>query len=49
MLRYSCGYHLAHQRLDTRLIQGWLGHRNIQHMVHYTRLNLARFQEIKLG
>lgn len=47
MLRHACGYHLANQGLDTRLIQEWLGHRNIQHTVKYTKLNLRRFDEIR--
>lgn len=46
MLRHSCGYHLANQGKDTRLIQDWLGHRNIQHTVTYTKLNPRRFGEI---
>lgn len=46
MLRHSCGYHLANQGLDTRLIQDWLGHRSIQSTVLYTRLNHKRFNEI---
>lgn len=47
MLRHSCGYYLANQGIDTRLIQDWLGHSNIQHTVRYTKLNPARFKEIK--
>ncbi|ECA1878895.1 tyrosine-type recombinase/integrase [Salmonella enterica] len=43
MLRHSCGYALANQGLDTRLIQDYLGHRNINHTVHYTASNPARF------
>ncbi|WOD37338.1 tyrosine-type recombinase/integrase [Nodosilinea sp. E11] len=46
MLRHACGYHLANQGLDTRLIQEWLGHRSIEHTVRYTRLNPARFEQI---
>jgi len=49
MLRHACGYYLANQGLDTRLIQDWLGHRNIQHTVRYTRLNPQRFKEIAWG
>lgn len=49
MLRHACGYYLANQGLDTRLIQDWLGHRNIQHTVRYTRLNPERFREIAWG
>jgi type 1 fimbriae regulatory protein FimB len=33
MLRHACGYALADQGTDTRLIQDYLGHRNIQHTV----------------
>jgi integrase len=47
MLRHSCGYWLANKGYDTRLIQDWLGHRNIEHTVRYTRLNPARFKEIR--
>ena len=43
MLRHACGYELAEQGLDTRLIQDYLGHRNIRHTVHYTASNAARF------
>ncbi|EAX8478862.1 tyrosine-type recombinase/integrase [Salmonella enterica] len=43
MLRHSCGYALANQGLDTRLIQDYLGHKNIHHTVHYTASNPARF------
>jgi site-specific recombinase XerD len=46
MLRHSCGYWLANQGYDTRLIQDYLGHKNIQHTVRYTKLNPERFREI---
>ncbi|EFO0900573.1 hypothetical protein DWS76_25830, partial [Escherichia coli] len=29
--------------VDTRLLQDYLGHRNIQHTVRYTASNAARF------
>jgi site-specific recombinase XerD len=35
MLRHSCGYKLANDGVDTRTIQGYLGHRSIQHTVRY--------------
>jgi type 1 fimbriae regulatory protein FimB len=47
MLRHSCGYWLANQGCDTRLIQDWLGHRNIEHTVRYTKLNPDRFKVIR--
>ncbi|EGE2291608.1 tyrosine-type recombinase/integrase [Escherichia coli] len=46
MLRHACGYELANQGLDTRLIQDYLGHRNIQHTVLYTASNVSRFQRV---
>ncbi|MBF2080634.1 MAG: tyrosine-type recombinase/integrase [Synechococcales cyanobacterium T60_A2020_003] len=47
MLRHSCGFWLANQGYDTRLIQDWLGHRNIEHTVRYTRLSPERFKVIR--
>ena len=44
MLRHSTGYYLANKGIDTRTIQNYLGHRNIQHTVRYTDLASARFQ-----
>src|SRR5262249_36095174 len=35
MLRHACGYALANAGHDTRALQAWLGHRNIQHTVRY--------------
>ena len=46
MLRHACGFALADQGADTRLIQDYLGHRNIQHTVIYTAANPARFEKL---
>lgn len=46
MLRHACGFALADKGMDTRLIQDYLGHRNIQHTVLYTASNASRFREI---
>lgn len=46
MLRHACGFALANQGADTRLIQDYLGHRNIQHTVQYTATNAARFERL---
>jgi type 1 fimbriae regulatory protein FimB len=46
MLRHACGFALADQGADTRLIQDYLGHRNIQHTVRYTATNPARFERL---
>lgn len=43
MLRHACGYRLADLGADTRLIQDYLGHRNIRHTVTYTASNPGRF------
>ncbi len=44
MLRHGCGFYLANAGHDTRAIQAWLGHRNIQHTVRYTELAPDRFK-----
>ncbi|EKD3594861.1 tyrosine-type DNA invertase [Salmonella enterica] len=46
MLRHACGYALADNGVDTRLIQDYLGHRNIRHTVRYTASSAARFEGI---
>jgi type 1 fimbriae regulatory protein FimB len=46
MLRHSCGYALANKGTDTRLIQDYLGHKNIQHTVRYTKIAAKRFEGI---
>ncbi len=43
MLRHACGFYLANKGIDTRAIQQYLGHRNIQHTVRYTALTPHRF------
>ncbi|HYS84711.1 MAG TPA: tyrosine-type recombinase/integrase, partial [Bradyrhizobium sp.] len=43
-MRYGCGYALANAGHDTRALQAWLGHRNIQHTVRYTELSPDRFK-----
>lgn len=44
MLRHGKGYQLASEGVDTRAIQAYLGHKNIQHTVLYTQLNPKRFK-----
>jgi type 1 fimbriae regulatory protein FimB len=46
MLRHACGFALADQGADTRLIQDYLGHRKIEHTVKYTATNPARFERL---
>jgi site-specific recombinase XerD len=45
MLRHACGYKLANVGHDTRAIQAYLGHRNIQNTTRYTALAPQRFKE----
>ena len=44
MLRHATGYRLAGDGHDTRAIQDYLGHKNIQHTVRYTELSPTRFK-----
>jgi type 1 fimbriae regulatory protein FimB/type 1 fimbriae regulatory protein FimE len=46
MLRHACGFKLANQGTDTRTLQAYLGHRNIQHTVRYTELSPTRFKNL---
>jgi site-specific recombinase XerD len=45
MLRHACGYKLANDGHDTRALQHYLGHKNIQHTVRYTELAPDRFKD----
>ena len=45
MLRHACGYALANRGHDTRALQAYLGHRNIQHTVRCTELSPTRFKD----
>lgn len=44
-LRHACGFALANKGHDTRALQAYLGHRNIQHTVKYTELSPERFKD----
>jgi integrase len=44
MLRHATGYKLASDGVDTRSLQGYLGHRNIQNTTRYTALAPDRFK-----
>jgi type 1 fimbriae regulatory protein FimB/type 1 fimbriae regulatory protein FimE len=48
MLRHACGFYLASKGHDTRAIQAYLGHKNIQHTVRYTELAPGRFKDFWL-
>ena len=45
MLRHSTGFKLANDGQDTRSIQHYLGHKNIQHTVRYTEIAAMKFKD----
>ena len=45
MLRHACGFALANKGHDTRALQAYLGHKNIQHTVRYSELAPDRFKD----
>jgi site-specific recombinase XerD len=45
MLRHACGFALANKGHDTRSLQAYLGHKNIQHTVRYTDMAPGRFKD----
>ncbi len=45
MLRHSTGFYLANKGHDTRAIQQYMGHKNIQNTVRYTELSPDRFKD----
>ncbi|SRR5258706_1625765 len=44
MLRHACGHALANRGVDTRSLQAYLGHRNIQSTTVYTEMAPGRFK-----
>jgi site-specific recombinase XerD len=48
MLRHSAGHMLANAGTDTRLIQDFLGHRDIRNTVRYTQLAAARLRAVRV-
>src|SRR5262249_59876705 len=49
MLRHACGFKLANDGHDTRALQHYLGHKNIQHTVRYTDMAPDRFKDFSRG
>ncbi len=45
MLRHSTGFYLANKGHDTRAIQSYLGHSDINNTVRYTQLSTDRFKD----
>ena len=45
MLRHATGFKLANDGHDTRALQHYLGHKNINHTVRYTEMSSTRFKK----
>jgi site-specific recombinase XerD len=43
MLRHACGFKLCNENVNTRIVQEYLGHRNIMHTVRYTKVSGKAF------
>ena len=48
MLRHACGFNLAEQGIDTRLIQTYLGHRDIRNTSLYTQTSARRLASVRV-
>jgi integrase len=48
MLRHACGFFLAEEGTDTRLIQDYLGHRDIKSTVIYTETSQRRLSAVRV-
>ena len=46
MLRHGCGYALAAQKAETRVIQQYLGHRYLLHTLKYTAKRPIQFETL---
>jgi integrase len=47
-LRHACGFYLAEQGTDTRLIQDYLGHKDISNTVIYTATSARRLTNVRV-
>ena len=45
MIRHACRFELANDGHDTRALQHYLGHKNIQHTVRYAEMAPDRFKD----
>ncbi len=46
VLRHTRGYLMVEKGYPLRVIQEWLGHKQIQHTVRYTALSAAQFRDV---
>jgi integrase len=47
-LRHACGFEMNRMGKTTRLIQDWLGHRNIRHTERYTQHDASEFKRARM-
>ena len=47
-LRHSCGFDMVNRGLPLRMIQDWLGHKNVQHTIEYTKLGALPFRKVRM-
>ena len=47
-LRHACGFALAEEGTDTRLIQDYLGHKDIKNTVIYTETSQRRLASVRV-
>lgn len=45
-LRHSCGYKLTNEGNDLRIIQSFMGHKNIASTIRYTAVDVRRFARL---
>ncbi len=48
MLRHACGYDMARRGLPLRHIQDWMGHKNVNHTIRYTKLGPEKFKKVRM-
>lgn len=44
MLRHGCGYYLVNKNINLRVIQEYLGHKDIKNTARYTSLDSGKFE-----
>lgn len=47
-LKHYCGYYLINSGVDIRVIQQYLGHRNIENTARYTKVDASQFNDFTL-
>jgi site-specific recombinase XerD len=48
MLRHACGYHMLKNGQHQRIIQEWMGHKDIKHTERYTQMGADRFRSVSM-